>query len=597
MLLKKSIQLEFNMAPREVIQHPSQHQKKSRIPTTLLSCLAVLICFIISSLLIFVTVKENKLTAYGTLSSVQRTLYTTASTIIATVLTAFVVSQTITASLCHIDDRFVPALLSGQDQMTSLLTLASSWQAILSLGSIQDRYKPRNWGAVVIMVTTGLITTCITSGFTPTIATRELDYFSEIPSGDPTVFAQPYLLKDMPDAPAAYNHSSWLMRNGSIFYSWTGRGGSPAHEGMQLCHGINILDPSVYAYVDEGVAVHSSAIGTPYSVYAAYPQEDDKLVNLLEDYDWNIQNISACVPVMVHNPFKCRKGAQMDWIENYTIMRLYSEDSTCMITQKVKNINDTEMLKGWCTHGEIGQATLLLGANFNYHAWLAVAVGDENIPPYNVPPQYTYSIQCEVDARDVYDYREVILSLENSERTGHAFSRVLTSERPCTPNHASTIGNTLLATTATANHYLLYENLGNSGWFETINSLTTRSGGYGLSAENSRRSPPWAFNDSSNALEDILGLTAALVSSRICKNSTKVLTSGAATVRFTRIGPGKYFALVFAIPPLLSGLVLLSLLFRIQRYSQGYESSSLLDLVNLGKALGISSVQTVSSTV
>jgi hypothetical protein len=373
------------------------------------------------------------------------------------------------------------------------------------------------------------------------------------------------------------------MGNGSIFYAWTGRGGSPAHEAMQLSHGINIVNSDVYAYVDEGVAVHSSAIGTPHSVYAA-KNGSGRLVGLLEDYDWNVQNISTCVPVMVRNPFKCRKGGQMDWTTGDTLMRLYSDDGTCMVTQKVRNVNDTEMLKGWCTYGEIGQATLLLGANFNYHAWLAVAIGDEEIPPYSVPPRYTYSIQCDVDARNVFEYREVVLKLSNLPQSSDGFSRGLISVGPCTPSYNSTITDTLIASAATANHFLLTENLGASGWFETINTLVTRSGGYGLKAEDSKRSPPWAFNDSSNALEDIFGLTAALATSRIYKNSTTLLADGTATYRFTRIGSGSLFGLAFAVPPFLCGLVLLFLLWQMQKYSHGYDSSNPLDLVDLGRA-------------
>jgi len=530
-----------------------------------------------------VTVTVQRLTGFGPLSSTQKTLYTMCSTIVATVITGFISSQIISVSLCKLDDHLVPAVILDGSQNQPLRSISSSWKAILNL-SFLNRLRPQNIFIAFTMLVTSLITTCITSGFTPTTSTRVINYFSQIPSGDATAFARPYDSDKMPDTPEHYNSSSWTMSNGSIFYSWTGRGGSPAHEGMALSHGINIFDPDVYAYSDDGVAVHASAVGTPYSIYGSRQENNNTLSMLLADYDWNVQNVSTCVPVMVRNPFRCYKGAVMDWIENDTIMRLHSKDSTCMIRKKVANAKQTEMLKGWCTHDGIGQATLLLGANFNYHAWLAVAVGDPEVPPYEVPPRFTYSVQCDVDARDVWEYRNVILSLSNSERANRAFSKVLISNGTCPPDHNSTISNTLLATTATATHFLLDENTGHSGWFETINALTSRSGGYGRKAEDSLRSPPWAFSDSSNALEDIFGLTAALVSSRIYKNSTVILTNGTAVVGFTRIGPGRYFALVYALPPLISSLILLSLLFRIQKFSQGYESSSLQDLFDLGKA-------------
>lgn len=119
-----------------------------------------------------------------------------------------------------------------------------------------------------------------------------------------------------------------------------------------------------------------SAIGRTYSVYTARPEYGDRASQLLGEYSWNIQNISAYVPTMVRNPFKCHKGAIVDWTNSDTVMRICSEDRTCMISQSVKNTNETWMLKRWCTYDKIGQATLLLGVDFNYRAWLAVAVGD-----------------------------------------------------------------------------------------------------------------------------------------------------------------------------------------------------------------------------
>src|SRR5689334_8100981 len=107
---------------------------------TLLSCLTVLICFIISSFLNLSPLHRTSLLPTG-LFRLFRGPYTTASTVVATVLAAFVVSQVIMASLCHVDDHFSPELLSGQAQLTSLLTLASSWQVILGLSSIRDSFK------------------------------------------------------------------------------------------------------------------------------------------------------------------------------------------------------------------------------------------------------------------------------------------------------------------------------------------------------------------------------------------------------------------------------------------------------------------------
>ncbi|KAK3320391.1 hypothetical protein B0T19DRAFT_429538 [Cercophora scortea] len=572
-------------------------EQKSRTAAKWKAVAVAALSFAVSAVLIFITTVENKLKPYGVLSSSEKILYTTGTTIIATILTMIITGEIVELFLFRFDDRFVPHILAAGQATSSPSTsdLVSSWRAVLGLGpnSFTNKLRPRNWHITLVLALSALITTCITAGFTPTTLTTTVNYTFAIPSGDTTVFARSYLpSSQMPDSPASYNHSSWILPNGSIFYSWSGRGGSPAHEAMGLATGINIVDPSSYAYADEGVAVHPSAIGTPFSIYASNLQQPNNLSHLLQAYDFNIREVSACVPVMVRNPFKCRKGAVMGWLDNDRVFRITSDDGTCVLNKTVANANQTEMLKWWCTRDEVGQATVLIGANFNYHAWVAVAVNDDTIPPYNVPERYTYSVQCDVDTRDVFEYRKVVLRLGSSAgrdittTTGPGFSRTLAAQGPCVPDYDGkvVVSDTLRATAATANHYLLTENSGSSGWFEMINRLTTRSGGYGLSAGDSKRAPPWAFADSSNALEDVLGLAAALVSSRIIKNSTAVQTVGVATVDFTRLGTGNRAALLFAIPPLVSGLVLLFLAGRIRKQTSGYESCNPLDLVDLGRA-------------
>jgi len=68
------------------------------------------------------------------------------------------------------------------------------------------------------------------------------------------------------------------------------------------------------------------------------------------------------------------------------------------------------------------------------------------------------------------------------------------------------IGVKLIATAAAANRYPLVQNVGIYGLFDLIGQIA----GF--------RGPPYAFNNSPNALSDVLGLTAAIVSSRL--NST-----------------------------------------------------------------------------
>jgi hypothetical protein len=561
----------------------ASRQPRSRRSLRLVSRAAAFLSFIVAGILIIVTVTEPKLTRAGELSSAQKTAYTTVSTIIATLLTALLVTQMKSLFLARIDDVLIPNILAGS-RHGDTSALASKWQSILGVGSLFQNLRTENRTPSAILVLIGLITACITAGVTPTTATRRTVLPVTLPSGDPTVFARPWGADEVPDR-QTHNQSSWLMSNGSIFYSWTGRGGSPAQDAFILSRGINILDPDVYAVVDEGTAIHPSAVGAPFELYAGSLEGPGRLRSVLDDFSSSVDEVSACVPVMVRNPFRCRKGGKMEFLEGNKLLRLQSEDGRCKVEKTVSGLEDVEMLKTWCTHDEIGQATIILGADFNYHQWLAVAVNDEDIPPYEVPDGYTYSVECEVDARQAFEYRTVTLRLTSTKETGTAYSRFVVAGEGCSPGHSSEITNTVLATAATACHLLLTEGIGNSGFFRTIQALTSRSGGYGLPAAESKRSPPWALAGSENALEDVFGVVGGLAVSRIGKNSSTVEADMRVTVSFTRMGSGRLFALVFAVPPLVVGVLFLVLLHGAQRFSAGFESTDVLHLVNLGAAV------------
>ncbi len=98
------------------------------------------------------------------------------------------------------------------------------------------------------------------------------------------------------------------------------------------------------------------------------------------------------------------------------------------------------------------------------------------------------------------------------------------------------------------------ENTGLDGYFETTASLA----GF-------RRGPPYAFPDSQNALEDILGLIAALGVSKIPLAGPGVPAdwengNAVAVVQVTRLGTDRREALVLLIP-LLGSLIILVCLF------------------------------------
>jgi hypothetical protein len=157
--------------------------------------------------------------------------------------------------------------------------------------------------------------------------------------------------------------------------------------------------------------------------------------------------------------------------------------------------------------------------------------------------------------------------------------RVLESGPLCNPP-VLTVDDVYFATSAAANWQLLSQNEGVDGWFDTINQLTGPSG--------EGRGPPYAFNNSKNPLEDSLGLVAALATSRLNSSTLEaVLVEGAVVVIATRIGGGKIFALAYIIPPVVSAIVLLYLIFATWSIRNiQYSSSKLNDLIELGSRGG-----------
>jgi hypothetical protein len=143
------------------------------------------------------------------------------------------------------------------------------------------------------------------------------------------------------------------------------------------------------------------------------------------------------------------------------------------------------------------------------------------------------------------------------------------------------LGDRLFATVAVGPYFTLWED-GGAGWFQSIQNAISLYGDYGHPANDSIRQPPFAFSDSTNALEDVLGLVAALAGSRAVLNSSLTHTTGSAEVTFTRIGPGRLFAIVYALVPLVLGFVMIGLMVITKSEAAKYQSSKMKDLLRLG---------------
>ncbi|KAI0454336.1 hypothetical protein F5B21DRAFT_504438 [Xylaria acuta] len=141
---------------------------------------------------------------------------------------------------------------------------------------------------------------------------------------------------------------------------------------------------------------------------------------------------------------------------------------------------------------------------------------------------------------------------------GSNYAQYLSGGESCTPLH-QTISAKMFAFAGTASYLLIRENQDNDGFIETLARLA-----------GSFRKPPYAFPDSTNALEDALGLISGLAVSQIPLSEGGVTadevsqgqldSNSTAVIEIVRLGTGSREALWLLIPPV-GSLVVLCILF------------------------------------
>ena len=226
-----------------------------------------------------------------------------------------------------------------------------------------------------------------------------------------------------------------------------------------------------------------------------------------------------------------------------------------------------------CMHDEIGQATIVLGGFRGYAVELAYSIGDRTIPNDTQNDSFSYVVTCELDTRSVIQYRAVKLSMQGG--IDRSFARALTSVGPCpSPPSPGVISNVYIGVAAMASWQVVAQNWGYNGYFEAISEKALDSGGLGTAGVP--RNPPFAFPESKSGLEDVLGLNAGLVLSRLNSNTTTV--EGVATIRFSRVGSASRFTLFYALPSLISFVALVWLILTTPALDHRLRSIQLEDL-------------------
>jgi hypothetical protein len=155
---------------------------------------------------------------------------------------------------------------------------------------------------------------------------------------------------------------------------------------------------------------------------------------------------------------------------------------------------------------------------------------------------------------------------------------------PCeNPDSPSIIGNPLIGLATAANSANLLQYVGTTGYFEAIAKAALHFSVPGMTYS---RLPPWAFNSSQNALEYVLGLTSAIVASRMYAGRDNMTSIPAwARVQVTRAGSGSKLGIFCVFPPIAIVVLIYKKLERLKGKDTRWKTSHLKELIDYGKVL------------
>ncbi|KAH0565361.1 hypothetical protein GP486_001244 [Trichoglossum hirsutum] len=547
------------------------------------------------ALILWINRKSPRLTDFGPLQQVKTIAYVLGITIGATIFSQFTTGTMRDLYLQILENPLRRIEVSSSDEADSAATgihihqdsvakLDAKWRVVLRLSTFYETVRlfaardPETRSKLFIFISYiifSLLTTSIITTLTPFTFNRRLDYPMTIPDA---TYGEYLNESDHPCAGMAVSDESkaeveksstflgWQLNNGSLFYGTFDASWCPQSRAISLAAGIHPRHPDDYAYVDSGVAVHQTALGAPAAIY-----NGSQFQNFLNTYVMSLMSTTQCVPVMTSNPVQCQTGGKAE-VLNKSQLYIESASGDCYYTQTVNTRNlykDALMVSIMCsthdinaTQADIGRAVMAFGALTDAQgkvAWasdLAQAINDPD-PNAGKAPNSTYAVTCTVDPQKVFEYRSVTLErFTPGKSNSSAYAFFLVGGEPCTPVN-STISNILFVTATMANWNIIRENFAFDGYFSTISK-----------AAGKNRSKPYAFPNSRNAMEDVLGLISAMVVANLRVSGKGVVADAIqdkggrayAIVQATRIGTHKWYGLLLIIPPLCCTFILCWLL-------------------------------------
>lgn len=474
------------------------------------------------------------------------TLYVTGTTIFASVATSFSISQIRRLWLAQ-------TLRSSAFQQTGTTNSLRRTKTLLALGSLSDDIK--HWDISLTIIFAGLITTSIVSGITP------LPVSGTVPSS--TNFNIDGLsCLTISDNASNATDLTWRLQNGSyIGINTTYDLFCPLRVSQSLLLGVQNT-PERWAYVVDGTPVDHNSIGVAFDSYSGWFQSSFGAWGVSSGLaSPTFQGASACMPILSTNPVRCRTGGSV----RIGLHQVNVSTSSCNVSTWVYEVDPATQgaaTIGACTSSsDIGMATILFGAVNDYATMLAQFIGNEDSNA-NYTSQ-RYSVVCDIDIAPSLVFRklsygrvswsevdeEEFLGLNGVEAvvTSNAASCQITeafSNNPQVYTVADFQTPSALASGAAASFMLLAEGAYRDGWPTSLAQAILSNYYIGdLGRDNQ-----YVFNDSTNPLEDVLGLTSALALGAFWGSEGIVETFAMVTMTGTRIGAGRWWAVVFCAP-------------------------------------------------
>src|SRR5262245_25206264 len=182
---------------------------------------ALLVSLAITAIVATVVFQPLYLTQWGPLSARNRVLYITGTTIVATILTAFIASQVQELLLRKFDVK-----LQELNRPSDVESLNKLWRAILQTSGFFEKFA--NFRVVTLYGFIGLITTAIVGSLAPTATTLNFPNKQKVFNG-PSRAGTTICTRVVPPSQILPGSESyyWDLGNGSVYYIPTNLGGCP----------------------------------------------------------------------------------------------------------------------------------------------------------------------------------------------------------------------------------------------------------------------------------------------------------------------------------------------------------------------------------